>query len=126
MFNSHFEKDEVAVAQSAVLLAYFHTDTEDRAGVGGGTWHWTGTAISLCQTIGLHRNPEAITPKDHFTQDQLHLFRRMWWSCFIRDRWLSLSHGWPMRIQLHNCDIPMPTVEDVLNRQPLVSHVSRR
>jgi hypothetical protein len=76
-------------------------------------WHWTGTAISLCQTMGLHRNLESITAKNHFTQDNLRLFRRIWWSCFVRDRWLSLSHGWPMRIQLQYCDTPMPTVEDV-------------
>ena len=109
LYDSDFEEDKVAVIQSAVLLAFFYTDTEDRTGA----WHWTGTAISLCQSIGFHRDLEAVTPKDHFTKDKLSLFRRIWWSCFVRDRWLSLGFGRPMKVQLEDCDIPMPNVEDV-------------
>jgi hypothetical protein len=126
MFDNDFEEDKVAVAQSAVLLAFFYTDTEDRT-TAWRAWHWTGSAISLCQIMGLHRNLEAITPKDHFRPDQIRLFRRIWWSCFIRDCWLSLSHGWPMRIQLDHSDTPMPTVEDVtMDLKDLSSSIVRK
>lgn len=109
LYDSDFEEDKLAVIQSTVLLAFFYTDTEDRTGA----WHWTSTAISLCQGIGLHRDLETITPKDYFTKRKLSIFRRIWWSCFVRDRWLSLGFGRPMKIQLHDCDTPMPTIEDV-------------
>jgi hypothetical protein len=63
--------------------------------------------------MGLHRDLEAVNPKMHFRPEQICLFRRIWWSCFVCDRWLSLSYGWPMRIQLDYCDTPPPMVEDV-------------
>ena len=99
----------MSLIQAVVLLAFWYTDSEDRTGA----WHWTGTAISLCQTLGLHRDLGADTIKHHFTNDQLSLFRRIWWSCLIRDRWLSLAFGRPMKIQLEDCDVPMPGPEDV-------------
>lgn len=92
-----------------MLLSFFYTDTTDRTGA----WHWLGTAISLCHSLGLHRRLENLVPEKHFTDDRLRLFRRIWWTCVVRDRWLSLGQGRPMRIQLDFCDAPMPTVEDV-------------
>lgn len=78
-----------------------------------GAWYWIGTAISLCQTMGLHRDLEAVTTKNHFSDSKLRLFRRLWWSCVIRDRWLALAFGRPMRIQLEDCDTLMPSTEDL-------------
>ena len=99
----------MVVVQSAVILSFFYTDTDDRTG----SWHWLGTAISLCQTLGLHRHLEKFAPKHHFTTDKLRMFRRIWWTCFIRDCWLSLGQGRPMRIHPGFCDAPIPTVDDV-------------
>ncbi|OAL25743.1 hypothetical protein AYO22_04732 [Fonsecaea multimorphosa] len=112
IFDSNLEKDKVKVVQSALLLAFFYTDTQDRA-TAWHAWQWTGTAITLCQTMGLHRDLDARTPDIRFQRDQIRLFRRIWWSCFVCDRWLSLSHGWPMRIHLDFCDTPFPEAEDV-------------
>ncbi|OQU97001.1 Fungal specific transcription factor domain-containing protein [Cladophialophora immunda] len=112
IFDSDVEKDKVKVVQSALLLSFFYTDTQDRA-TAWHAWQWTGTAITLCQTMGLHRDLDAMGPETHFQRDQVSLFRRIWWSCFVCDRWLSLSHGWPMRIQLEFCDTPFPVPEDV-------------
>lgn len=74
-----------------------------------------GIAISLCQTMGMHRIPSQDNIKHHLLQDRFGLFRRIWWSCFVRDRWLSLSMGRPLRINLDDCDTPMPSAEDVTN-----------
>lgn len=41
--------------------------------------------------------------------------RRIWWACVVRDRWVSLARGRPMRIHSEDCDTPFPVVEDVLN-----------
>jgi hypothetical protein len=45
---------------------------------------------------------------------QRHLWRRLWWTCFQRDRWLSLTLGRPLRIDLDDCDVPMPSVSDII------------
>ena len=89
-------------------MAFWYSDMEDRTGA----WHWIGIAISLCQTLGLHRNPrEDIVRRHHHLSTGL--LRRIWWTCLVRDRWLSLSMGRPLRIQLEDCDTPMPTVGDI-------------
>lgn len=92
-------------------MGYWYTDTEDRTG----SWHWIGVAISLCQTIGLHRNLESGQhQKQRFSSSQCRVWRRIWWSCYIRDAWLSFGMGRPMRIHIEDCDMPLPTVDDVL------------
>lgn len=71
-------------------------------------WHWIGTAISLAHTIGLHRaydNPG-------LSAQEIRLRRRVWWSCYIRDRLMSLSMCRLMRIQDDGYDTPMLTADD--------------
>lgn len=40
--------------------------------------------------------------------------RRLWWCCFYRDCWLSLTLGRPRRINLDDCDVSMPEQKDLL------------
>lgn len=70
--------------------------------------------MTLCQILGLHRNPDAARYNASITDRQRHLWRRLWWTCFFRDRWLSLTLGRPLRIDLDDCDVAMPLVEDLL------------
>jgi hypothetical protein len=90
-------------------MGFWYADTDDRTG----SWHWNGIAISLCQTIGLHRKPDigqrctkVISVKDR------RLWRQLWWSCYYRETWLSIGIGRPMRINLDDCDTPMVDASD--------------
>ena len=98
-------------------MAFWYSDTEDRSGA----YHWIGIAISLCQTLGLHRNSELNVPKHRLPKSQVRVLRRIWWSCVLRDRWLSLGMGRPMRINPADCEVPMPTVEDVIQELEAMS-----
>jgi hypothetical protein len=91
-------------------MAFWYSDTEDRSGA----WHWLGIAISLCHTVGLHRNPVSSNPNHRLPEAQISVLKRIWWSCVVRDRWFSLSMGRPMRINPRDCTMPMPTAEDVV------------
>lgn len=71
-------------------------------------WHWTGVAISLAHTLGIHRNLETSLTD----VKKLRLYRRMWWCCVMRDRLLSLGMRRPPRIDDRDYDVPMLTVED--------------
>ena len=97
-------------------MAFWYSGTEDRTGA----WHWIGIAISLSQTLGLHRNPEPSNASHRFLKGRSSILRRMWWSCFARDRWLSLAMGRPMRINLEDCETPMPCAEDVTKEVGLI------
>jgi hypothetical protein len=96
-----------------ILLLTEIQDIEDKTE----SWYWMGIAIGLSQTVGLHNNPDRGGYNQRLTDHQRRLWRRIWWSCFFRDRWLSFGMGRPIRISIKACDVPMASAEDVLSTQ---------
>lgn len=93
------------------MLSAWYVDHEDR----DGTWYWMGTAISLCQTMGLHRAPNyAAAPNCPFPVSLQRVWRRIWWICFHREAWIAMGFGRPMRLFIDDCDQLSPAIEDVL------------
>ena len=116
MYDNGGETDKLVLLQSALLLTFWHSDKDSPSQ----PWYWSGVAISLCQILGLHRDPDSGKYNRLFPLRRRHLWRRLWASCLFRDRWLSLTLGRPMRIRLSDCDMPLPTPDDVLSDLPEV------
>ena len=93
-------------------MTYWYETPDDQKD----TWHWMGVAISLAHTIGLHRNPE----KSNMDIKKQKLWKRIWWSCFMRDRLVALGMRRPTRIKDQDFDVPMLTLED-FEIEPLAS-----
>ena len=72
------------------------------------TWHWTGIAVSVAHSINLHRNPA----KTNLSDGSKRLRKRVWWSCYMRDRLVSLSTRRLTRINDDDFDVPMLNEED--------------
>ncbi|KAM0806559.1 putative Fungal-specific transcription factor domain-containing protein [Seiridium cardinale] len=108
-YDNGCEKERITIIQSVSLLAFGYSDLGERTE----SWHWMGIAISLSQTLGLNRDPDRGQYNTRLTSRQRQLWRRIWWSCFFRDRWLSLGVGRPLRINPRDCDTPMPSAEDL-------------
>ena len=53
------------------------------------------------------------------------LMRRIWWTCLVRDGWVSLAKGRPMRIHSEDCDAPMPVPRDILGELEAVCTPAR-
>lgn len=85
-------------------MTYWYETPDDQKD----TWHWMGVAISLAHTIGLHRNPDNGTLPD----PKQRLWKRVWWSCFMRDRLIALGMRRPTRIKDEDFDVPMLTESD--------------
>ncbi|RYP64449.1 hypothetical protein DL769_006671 [Monosporascus sp. CRB-8-3] len=111
LYDNGCEEDRISIIQSVSLLAFWYSDLGERAE----SWHWMGIAISLSQTLGLNRDPDRGHHNTRLSDRQRQLWRRIWWSCFFRDRWLSLGMGRPMRINIRDCDTPMASAEDLTN-----------
>ncbi|KAK4913692.1 hypothetical protein LTR49_018026 [Elasticomyces elasticus] len=109
LYDNAYEPDQLSLIQSVILLGFWYTDTKDRTEA----WHWTGIAISFSQTLGSHRSPESLLDTNRLPERRRRLFRRIWWSCFVRDRWLSLAKGRPMRINPNDCDVPLQSMDDI-------------
>lgn len=69
-------------------------------------WFWSGTAISLGHTIGLHLDPI----ESKVGKEKARLWRRLWWACFSREQKLALALGRPARLSYY--DVPMLTLDD--------------
>lgn len=68
--------------------------------------YWVGVALSLAHSVGLHlEQVHAQLPAG-----QRMLWRRIWWSCFIREHIVTLGLGRPARIT--NYAVPMLTLDD--------------
>lgn len=96
--------------QSLLLMANWYESPDNPKD----TWHWMGVAISLAHTMGLHRNPA--THRAAAGQEKLR--KRIWWSCFMRDRLIALAMRRTMRIKEEDFDVPMLTEEDFDLRVP--------
>ena len=92
------------LVQSLLLMTYWYETPDDQKD----TWHWMGVAISLAHTIGLHRNPSTTS----MAPSKQKLWKRIWWSCFMRDRLIALGMRRPTRIKNEDFDVPMLTEED--------------
>ncbi|PWY88639.1 hypothetical protein BO94DRAFT_515460 [Aspergillus sclerotioniger CBS 115572] len=111
MYDNGGERNKIVLLQASLLLGFWHSEMDEH----GQPWYWTGLSVTLCQILGLHRDPDVARYNTSIGDRQRHLWRRLWWTCFFRDRWLSLTLGRPLRIDLDDCDVPMPSVADMLS-----------
>ncbi|KAK5993325.1 Cutinase transcription factor 1 beta [Cladobotryum mycophilum] len=115
LYDFDYESDRLVLVQGLMLMTYWYETPDDQKD----TWHWMGVAISLAHTIGLHRNPE-VTSMAPATQK---LWKRIWWSCFMRDRLIALGMRRPTRIKDEDFDVPM-LVESDFEIQALPDHIT--
>ncbi|KAJ5187966.1 Transcription factor [Penicillium cf. griseofulvum] len=109
LYDTEYERRKITLIQAVLLMGFWYSDTEDRTG----PWHWNGVAIGLCQTIGLHRQPDSSRKYSKaISMSDIRIWRQIWWSCFYREAWFSAGMGRPMRINLADCSTPMPDHND--------------
>lgn len=99
LYDFDYELDRLVLVQALLLMTYWYETPDDQKD----TWHWMGVAISLAHTIGLHRNPGSTT----MSPTKQKLWKRIWWSCFMRDRLIALGMRRPTRIKDEDFDVPM-------------------
>ncbi|KFY06520.1 hypothetical protein V491_08588, partial [Pseudogymnoascus sp. VKM F-3775] len=114
LYDFDYETDRVAIIQALLLMTYWCETPDNQKD----TWHWMGVAISLANTIGLHRNPSPTT----IPPRKQKLWKRIWWSCFMRDHLVALGMRRPSRIKDEDFDIPMLELED-FETEEFPSHI---
>jgi hypothetical protein len=104
LYDFDYESDRVSLVQALLLLTYYYETPDDQKD----TWHWMGVATSVAHTIGLHRNPD----KANLDSKRTKLWKRIWWSTYMRDRLIALGMRRPTRIKSEDFDVPMLTLDD--------------
>ncbi|SPQ21835.1 4c465d98-e665-4da4-9b99-69696795afe2 [Thermothielavioides terrestris] len=98
LYDFDYETDRLILVQGLLLMTYWYETPDDQKD----TWHWMGVAISLAHTIGLHRDPS----KTPMIPRKQKLWKRVWWSCLMRDRLVALGMRRPTRIKSEDFDVP--------------------
>ncbi|KNG51365.1 cutinase transcription factor 1 alpha [Stemphylium lycopersici] len=104
LYDFDYESDRVSLVQALLLLTYYYETPDDQKD----TWHWMGVATSVAHTIGLHRNPD----NTNLDSKRVKLWKRIWWSTYMRDRLIALGMRRPTRIKTEDFDVPMLTLDD--------------
>ncbi|KFY99790.1 hypothetical protein V498_00515 [Pseudogymnoascus sp. VKM F-4517 (FW-2822)] len=102
LFDFDIEPDRFISIQAALLLSNCYPGVDEKKD----PWFWSGTAISLGHTIGLHLNPV----ESKIGKDKIKIWRRLWWTSFCREQKLALALGRPSRLTYYN--VPMLTLDD--------------
>lgn len=97
LYDSDFERDKVTVTAALFLLGFVWQSPEDQKD----SWQWLGQAISTAQTLGMHRSTARSSLRSHHRS----LWKRIWWSIYVRDRLTAAALGRPVRIRDEDCDI---------------------
>ncbi|OTA92640.1 hypothetical protein M434DRAFT_396310 [Hypoxylon sp. CO27-5] len=114
LYDFDYESDRLILVQGLLLMTYWYETPDDQKD----TWHWMGVAISLAHTIGLHRNPA----NTNMSPRKQKLWKRIWWSCFMRDRLIALGMRRPTRIKDEDFDVPMLDEHD-FEIEPLADEI---
>ncbi|KAK6367399.1 hypothetical protein LTS17_010325 [Exophiala oligosperma] len=104
LYDFNVEKDRRVVLQAVLLMSLWSNSADDEKGC----WHWMGVALTLALGLGLHRKDEmhSASAKEHRQR------RRLWWSCYIRDRTFVQAMSRPSRIRPEDFDTPMLSCVD--------------
>jgi hypothetical protein len=98
------EQDRFTQLQALLLMTYWYDGPDDEKD----TWYWSGLSLSLAQVLGLHRDHQLLPLNNKIRR----LRRRVWWSCFMRDRLVALGIRRPARIRSDDFNAPLPTLDD--------------
>ncbi|KAF5012848.1 hypothetical protein FDECE_1138 [Fusarium decemcellulare] len=81
LYDFDYESDTIANIQALLLMTYWHETIDDQKDAS----HWVGLAKSLAEGLYLHQDsgPAVISEQK--------LYKRIWWSCFMRDQLISLA-----------------------------------
>ena len=96
------------------MTYYFETPDDPKD-----TWHWMGIAVSVAQSIGLNHD----SSKSNLDPQRRRQWKRIWWSCVIRDRLIAIGMRRPLRIKEEDYDVPLPCLED-FDLKPLPADLS--
>lgn len=127
LFYNNKEANPLVTIIALMLFYWFSIDPPNIVTVDNTSW-WNGLAIRVSQQIGLFN--ESVTQGPFLQSESPGLRRRIWWTLVVsctnsplassisqaliqaRERITALSQGRPCLINLDDCHVPMPTVDD--------------
>ncbi|KAH6605266.1 hypothetical protein Trco_006973 [Trichoderma cornu-damae] len=105
LYDADLDPDKVNNVSAVFLMSFWWGGSNDEKD----SWHWLGIAVSLAQSLGMHRS----TAKSHMSDEKSKLWRRIWWCIRVRDTLTSGSIGRPQHTAHRDCDVEMLEPNDI-------------
>ncbi|KAF9582311.1 hypothetical protein BGW38_000360, partial [Lunasporangiospora selenospora] len=102
IIDIEYELPRQAVIQ-ALLMMVLYRFTSVKSG--GRVWVMLGMATRMAQDLGMHRS----SARWQLPPLETEIRKRLWWACYIMDRWVSAAMGRPMAIDDTDCDVEYPS-----------------
>ncbi|RVX71875.1 hypothetical protein B0A52_04274 [Exophiala mesophila] len=121
LHDADYETNKVTLVQAAFLLSFLWNGSTDEKDM----FYWLSIAIGNAQGKGMHRTTKHSTLR---LRDR-RLWKRIWWSLYVRDRHCSANIGRPMRIRDDDNDVePLDEsdFEDDISQNEILSTVYGR
>ncbi|WWD03163.1 hypothetical protein V865_001210 [Kwoniella europaea PYCC6329] len=106
----------LANIQGLLLLAVYSL----RDSKGPSVWYLSGVTLRLCVGMGLHRNAAGWAVRT-LSKYEIEMRKRVFWSCYILDRMISLLLGRPPGISDDDVDVDLPEIYDPVEKPQLPS-----
>ncbi|KAH8898014.1 hypothetical protein GQ53DRAFT_712535 [Thozetella sp. PMI_491] len=106
LYDADYEADPINIAAALHLLSFWWFGPDDQKD----SWYWQGCAVTLVQSLGIHRS--SLRPERRAKTSSM--WKRIWWSIYIRDRHASAALCRPCRIRDEDCDVEHLTENDLL------------
>ncbi|KAH6685937.1 hypothetical protein F5X68DRAFT_262452 [Plectosphaerella plurivora] len=98
LYTLDCETDPMAISQALLLMAFWHETLDDEKGAS----HWIGVAMDIANTV----HTASLTPA------KKRLWKRIRWTCLVRDRLVSLGMRLPLKIDSTGFKDTALTMED--------------
>ncbi|KAI9284109.1 fungal-specific transcription factor domain-containing protein [Umbelopsis sp. AD052] len=99
-----FKRSRISTLQTLLLITMYFEHSHDIEETSA-RWFIAGVAIRMAQDLGLHLSPTRWNIPKH----EIELRRRLWYSTYLMDRWVSAELGRPVTLLDHDFDVELPT-----------------
>ena len=107
LYDAGYEDDRIVTVQALVLIGWYWEKSRDHA---EDAYYWNGLATTVALGSGIRRSTE----RSPLSNADKRLWRRIWWTLFVRDRSVALVK---QLIQIHtdDSDVEMVCEEDFID-----------
>lgn len=96
-----------------ILAAVGETHAQPSAPTASAAAMRLASGIRMAQDLSFHREPKT-QPKTAAETELAESRRRIWAVCVFLDRWLGMGLGLPQMIDIHDCDVLIPSPREVV------------
>jgi hypothetical protein len=126
LYDFEYEIDRITVVQTLLHMTFWN----EEPGTNKDTRIWLTAAVAIARSVGLH---SYLRYSSVDLQTQM-LWKRIWWSCFTRDRLMALDSRRAPTIQREHFAVPTLSLSDFelhtpienFSRYPIVSNFLKR